>query len=136
MINMKKITGICLLLLLTACTEHKAEFENAVYSQMESDQDIKDYNIDPDTMARCVIDLTSKKMPGVISFDPQKDPYYENYAKLILIKESEDPKKTLQELQAFFGSAGEMRKAVGNYSESIMECMTNLVNKTERSVDI
>ncbi len=129
---MRRLVIVFFILLLTACGEEKKQYEQAVLAQMQDDQDIKDYNIDPETMTECVVDLTSKKMPGIVSIDPRREPYYIAYSKLISVKTSKDPRKTLQEIHEAFGSTAEVRKALNNYSSGVMECITALVSKSEK----
>ncbi len=132
---MKKLLLISFsVLFLTACTEEQKQYEQAVLQQMQADQDIKDYNIDPQTMTDCVVDLTSRKMPGIISIDPRRGPYYVGYSKLISVKTSADPKKELKEVRDLFGSSAEIRKALNNYSKGVLECMTALVSKSEEEL--
>lgn len=117
-------------ILLSGCAD-KQQYEQAVLEQMQSEKDIKDYNIDPQNMTDCVVDLTSKKMPGLFPFDPTRLMSFRNYAKMLNLTKSEDPKKTLEELRASFGSPKALAKAHANYTESMMNCMSSIVMKTE-----
>jgi len=47
---------------------------------------------------------------------------YRNYTKMLMLTNSADPKKTLEELRADFGSAKDLAEAHTNYTESLMEC--------------
>ena len=121
-------------LFLAACgIEEKNQFEQAVLEQMQADQDIKDYKIDPERMTRCVVDLTSRNMPGLFFLDPKRTPYYVGYSKLISLTQSDDPKKRLEEVKQVFGSGKEVMQAKINYSESVFECVTALVSETDGS---
>ncbi len=56
---MNKLILICAsAIFLTACADKK-QYETAVLAQMEKEQDLKDYNIDPQDMADCVVESTS-----------------------------------------------------------------------------
>lgn len=122
-------------LFLTACTEEKKQFEEAVLQRMKTDKDILDYRLDPETVTKCAVDLTSSNMPGFFSFDPRRKPYYIGYTKMLSLEQTKDPKAVLQELQTIFGSGKGVADAHRNYSESVMECMQNLVQKNEESKD-
>ena len=130
-IAMKKFLLISLsALLLTACSEEKKQFVQAVSEQMQNDQDIKDYDLDPEKMTECVVDLVTQKMPGLFPFDPRRQPYYVGYSKLISVKQSENPKQSLLEVQEAFGSKKATMQALMNYSESVMTCVTALVSES------
>jgi len=91
---MKKILLITSLLVLAGCAE-KQEYEQVLLEKMKLEKDIKDYKIDPDSMAKCVSSKTSSKMPGIFPGDPRRITAYRNYIKMITLTESADPKKNL-----------------------------------------
>jgi hypothetical protein len=122
-------------LLLTACSDEKKQFEQTVLQQMQTDKDIKDYRLDPETVTRCVVDLTSNHMPGVFSFDPRRKPFYIGYSKMLDLKKSADPKALLQELQSIFGSGKGVADAHRNYSENVMECVQSLTGKSQEDAE-
>jgi hypothetical protein len=129
---MKKILLLSIsALLLTACSEEKKQFEQAVLQRMQTDKDIKDYRLDPETVTRCVVDLTAHHMPGIFFFDPRRKPFYAGYSKMLALEQSKEPKVVLQELQSVFGSAKGVADAHRHYSESVMECVQSLVSKAE-----
>ena len=128
---MKKLLLISLsALLLPACAD-KNQYEQAVLEQMQKEQDVKDYKIPPEDMAKCVIDLTTKNMPGIFPLDPNRMTAYRNYAKMLNLTKSEDPKKTLEELRTDFGSAKDLAEAHNNYTESTMNCLSAVIMKSE-----
>ena len=129
---MKKLILISLsVLLLTGCFEEKDKFQQAVFEELKNDKDIKDYALDPDEMSRCVVDIASKYMPGYFSFDPQRQPIYAGYTKLIKLKSAEKPQSNLKELREIFGPGDAVASAQRNYSESVFACFQNLVSKTD-----
>jgi len=131
---MKKVLMILLLpLFVTACAE-KAEYEQAVLEQMEKDQDIKDYKIEPERMVECVVVTSSKDMPGLVPIDPERRQAYANYSKMLRLNSSDDPKKTLDELREAFGSPKALADAHANYAESVVECMSGLVTSEEEGM--
>lgn len=110
------------LILLSGCSE-KEQFEQAVLKDMQKDQDIKDYKIDPQNMADCVVESVGKKMPGIFVGDPERWKAYQLYTKMLGLSESKDPQKTLKELQAGFGNGRGLSEAKGRYSQSIVDCL-------------
>ncbi|MDD5410862.1 MAG: hypothetical protein PHF31_05525 [Methylobacter sp.] len=128
---MKKLLLISLsALLLPACAD-KNQYEQAVLEQMQKEQDVKDYKIPPEDMAKCVIDLTTKNMPGYFPLDPNRMTAYRNYTKMLTLTQSQDPKKTLEELRTGFGSAKDLADAHTNYTESVMNCLSAVIMKSE-----
>ena len=117
-------------LLLGGCAD-KQQYEQAVLEQMQADKDIKDYKIEPQHMTDCVVDLTTKNMPGLFPFDPARMTAYRNYTRMLTLTKSEDPKKTLEELRTNFGSPQALADAHNNYTESIMNCMTAILLESE-----
>ena len=117
-------------LLLTACAD-KDQYQQAVLEQMQKEQDIKDYKITPEYMTDCVVELSSQKMPGLFDLDPERLMAYRNYAKLLNLLKAQDPKKAMEELRTEFGSAKAVADAHANYAESLLECYTTVVSKTE-----
>ena len=126
----KLLLFFCSVALLSACAE-KIQFEQTVLEQMQKEQDVKDYHLDPQLMAECVIDMTSKKMPGLFPIEPRRKNYYIGITKLINIKESDNPGKELQEARGYFDSPKDAMQAMMNYSENIMECLAALIAGTE-----
>lgn len=122
-------------LLLAGCADKK-QYEQAVLEQMQAEKDIKDYNIEPQHMADCVVDLTSKNMPGMFPLDPARLTAYRNYTKMLTLTKSEDPKKTLEELRTSFGSPKALADAHSNYTESMMNCMNAIVMESEEEAKV
>ena len=128
---MKKLLLISLsALLLPACAD-KNQYEQAVLEQMQKEQDIKDYKITPEYMTKCVVEKTAQNMPGVFPLDPKRLTAYRNYTKMLMLTNSADPKKTLEELRTDFGSAKDLAEAHTNYTESLMECYSAVISESE-----
>jgi len=117
-------------LLLSACSD-KNEYKQAVLEQMQKETDIKDYKITPEYMTDCVVDLSSEKMPGLFDLDPERITAYRNYTKMLTLFKVDDTKKAMDELRSQFGSAKALADAHANYTESLLECYTTVVSKTE-----
>jgi len=132
---MKKLLIICAsTLLLTACAD-KEQYEQAVLTQMKTEQDIKDYNIDPEYMTECVVDLSSKDMPGAFAFDPLRFTAYQNYTKMLSMSSTpnEEKQEKLEELRSIFGSPQELTAAHANYTESVMNCVASIIMESEET---
>jgi hypothetical protein len=120
-------------LLLSACAD-KENYQNAVLAQMQNDQDVKDYKIDPEYMTKCVVDTSTKEMPGFLPFSPERLTAYRNYVKMLDLPKSQDPKKTMMELRNDFGSAKALSDAHSNYTESVVECISAISTEAEREM--
>lgn len=115
---------------LTACADKQA-YEQAVLEQMQQEQDVKDYKIDPEQMTNCVVGMTTSNMPGVFAFDPTRMTAYRNYTKMLTLNKAPDPKKTMEELRTAFGSPKELAEAHTNFMESFMECIASNISRSE-----
>ena len=131
---MNKVLMVLTVLLLVGCAE-KAEYEQAVLEQVTKEKDINDYNIPPEKMVECVVVTSSKEMPGLLPFDPERRQAYINYTKMLKLKESKDPKATIDELRSAFGSPKALAEAHANYAESMVECMSGLVTSVEETMN-
>jgi hypothetical protein len=128
---MKKILSILFsALLVTGCAE-KSDYEAAVREEMKKEQEVKDYHIDPEKMTDCVVDTTTQHMPGFVEFDPERRTAYKNYAKMLTLMKSSDPKKTLDELRKDFGSPKALADAHNNFTESMMNCYSAIMIQSE-----
>ncbi|MCK4840722.1 MAG: hypothetical protein KAT04_02430 [Methylococcales bacterium] len=128
---MKKILLLCAsTLFLTACTD-KQQYEEAVLAEMQQEKDLKDYKIDPEYMTQCVVELTTKEMPGLFAFDPYRMTAYQNYTKMITMGTVENKQQRLEELRTLFGSPQELTKAHATYTTSVMDCMASIIAKSE-----
>ena len=126
---MKKLLIISLsVLTLSACSE-KNEYQQAVLEQISNDPDIKSYHLDPETVSECIVELSSKKMPGFAPFEPIRKAAYKGYTRMISLKKSEKPAEVLKDLRESFGSAEGLADAHMNYSESYLECISTVTNR-------
>ena len=130
---MKKLSVVFVCaLLMSACAE-KEEYEKAVLAEIKRDQegDGKHYKIDPERMAKCVVDRTGQFMPGLFPLDPARRAAYRSYTKMLTLTQTKDPKKTLEELRKDFGSPKALSDAHNNFAESMMDCYAAVINETE-----
>jgi hypothetical protein len=132
----KKLLLLLCPLLLTACAD-KNQYEEAVLAQMQKEQDIKDYKIPPEDMVKCVVAQTAEKMPGLFPFDPARLTAYRNYTKMLSLDTPKDPKSTtdqkavMDQLRTDFGSPQALAEAHTNYMESVVECYSVVISKSE-----
>ncbi len=126
----KHLFIIAAVLLLPACAD-KNEYKEAVLADIKKEKDLDDYNITPEYMADCVVQLSSQNMPGFFDLDPQRMTAYRNYTKMLTMMKAADPKKAMEELRTQFGSPKALADAHANYTESMLECYTSVVSKSE-----
>jgi hypothetical protein len=136
----KKLLMIVLaVLLLPACAD-KNQYEAAILEQIQKDQQlqkdqhIKDYTVSPERLAKCVVDTSGQKMPGIFPLDPTRLTAYRHYTKMLMLSKSADPKKTMEELRTDFGSAKALAEANANFTESMLDCYAAMVSETEEDV--
>jgi len=119
---------------LPACSD-KNDYKQAVLADIKQEKDLKDYHISPETMADCVVELSSHRMPGFFDLDPERMTAYRNYAKMLTMMQAKDPKQAMEALRAEFGSPKALADAHANYNESMLECYTTVVSKSEGDED-
>lgn len=131
--TMKKLIALIAAgLLLTACTD-KNNYEQAVLEEVKKEKDLQDYKITPEHMTSCVVDLSSKNMPGIIPVDPSRMQAYRSYTKMLKLSESSDPQKYLAELRTEFGSPKALADAHSNYTQSYMDCIAAIIAESDDS---
>lgn len=128
---MKKILLLALATLTLAGCQDKEQYELAIIEQLEQDQDLKDYNIAPQDMSSCVVEFTSKKMPGIFAYDPKRLETYRSYTKMLSLSKSEHPEQVLAELRTEFGSPKGLADAHANYAESVVGCLAAIISNSE-----
>lgn len=134
---MKKLLLLALpALLLSGCSD-KNNYEAAVLADLkrEESKDPKDYKVDPEKMATCIVNTSAQNMHGLFEFDPDRLMAYRNYTKMLTLPESADPKKTMEELRNDFGSVQELTAARSNYIESQLGCLETFVASSDEKVE-
>ncbi|MCH9697856.1 MAG: hypothetical protein K0U68_07130 [Gammaproteobacteria bacterium] len=130
---MKKIIVLfSTVLLFTACSKERSEYEELLVEQFSKDQDVIDYKLDPEDMASCVADQIADDVPG-FSGSPVYENYFKGY-KLLLRPEdsSKIPERTEQAIE-LFGSKQATYKARLNLTNHTLFCMPQVREKQERS---
>ncbi|MSP27837.1 MAG: hypothetical protein EXR80_05215 [Methylococcales bacterium] len=128
----KKLLILLCALLLTACAD-KNQYEQAVLAQMQKEKDVADYKIAPEDMVSCVVAQTANKMAGVFPLDPARLTDYRNYARMLSPEAAKDPKAEMDQLRTAFGSPEALAEAHTNYTESVVECYSVVISKSEDS---
>jgi hypothetical protein len=118
--------------LLTACAD-KQQYEQVVLEQMQKEQDIKDYKLAPEDMTKCVVAQTAERMPGLFPLDPARLTAYRNYSRMLSTAVPKDPKTEMEQLRADFGSPQALTEAHANYTESLVECYSVVISKSEEA---
>jgi hypothetical protein len=118
--------------LLTACAD-KQQYEQVVLEQMQKEQDIKDYKLTPEDMTKCVVAQTAERMPGIFALDPARLTAYRNYSRMLSTAVPKDPKTEMEQLRADFGSPQALTEAHANYTESLVECYSVVISKSEEA---
>lgn len=134
---MKKLLLLSLAALLLSGCADKNNYEAAVLADVKRDEskDKKDYKVDAEKMASCIVNMSSQNMPGLFGLDPERLTAYRNYTKMLTLAESPDPKKTMEELRNEFGSVQKLTEARSNYIESQLECLASFVESSDVQVD-
>ncbi len=127
----KRVFIVLCALLLSACAD-KQNYQQAVLEEMQNEQDVKDYKLDSEYISKCIVETSTHNMPGLFAFDPERLTAYRNYTKMLTLKKSKDPKKTIMELRSDFGSAEGLADAHSNYTESVMECISAVTTEAEK----
>jgi hypothetical protein len=127
----KQLFWVMLFSVLVGGCAEKDQYEQVVLEEMQKEQDVKDYHIDPEHMAKCVIETSYHKMPGFMPFDPDRLEAYKNYTKMLTLSHSKEPQKTLEELRKDFGSPQKLAEAHSNFTESMMECFAAISHEGE-----
>lgn len=124
----KLLLVIAALLTLAACGQkEKISLEEALLTSLKNDQDLKDYNLDPQEVANCTLDAISDSLP-VMPTDPRRAQYFEAYALFLSAPSSpENAHKMIEGQKELFGSIQAARQAAMSVTDHIMTCMGLLI---------
>lgn len=115
---------------LTGCgRQEKLTLEQALLAKMEADSDLKDYKIDPQEMAACVLNEIADSLP-VMAVDTRRGAYYDAYAKFLTITTPQEAKKAIDEATPLFGTPQDARKAAFSITDHVMTCMGQFTDRT------
>jgi len=113
--------------LLTGCTsKEKTTLKEALVAKFKDDSDLKDYKLDPETIADCVVGEISNGLPGFPG-DPRRERLFEAYTHFADAKSPADAEKAVADYQQLFGSVKEARHAALSVTDHVMTCMGKAV---------
>lgn len=109
--------------LLAGCSsKEKTTLKEALLAKFKDDSDLKDYKLDPETIADCVVSEIGNALPGFAG-DPRRDQYFEAYTRFVNAKSPADAEKAVADYQHLFGSIKEARHAALSVTDHVMTCM-------------
>ena len=129
---MKKLSLLLIAFLLVGCDSGRSELEAVLAKNYSEDQDMKDYNVDPNEMAGCVAKGIASAIPGMPGA-PQRKAYFEVYTKLVQVKaDQKDPEAVLIEAAEVFGSRDAAFKAAIGITDFVLQCMGDLIEVVDQ----
>ncbi len=131
---MKKILFLILAALLIGGCSYKErnEFEEKLAARLATDEDLKDYNLDPNEVAECVTSEIAKTLPGFRG-TPARKPYWEAYASFESSRNTEEGFGAIKKAAKVFGSEKKASAAALSITEYIMHCMGKLIESSSPS---
>lgn len=121
------------LFLLAGCsTKEKNGLKEVLLEKFKDDQDLKDYHLDPENVADCVVKEITDSLPGFAG-DPRRDKFFDAYARFLSVKSNADAEKAIKDFEQLFGSAAAARGAATSMPDHIMTCMGKAIDGTDGS---
>jgi hypothetical protein len=126
----KIVLALAVALALASCNKSQQQLglKEALIAKLKDDQDLKDYKLEPEEVADCVIAQITDSVPGIPG-DPRRDRYYEAYTKFMSVQAPSDAQKTIESYQDLFGSVHDARQAAMSITDFIMECMGGAIER-------
>ncbi|HFD11264.1 MAG TPA: hypothetical protein ENJ32_02170 [Crenotrichaceae bacterium] len=131
----KTIVLFLMILLMTACSKERSEYEELLVEQFSKDQDVIDYHLDPEDMAACVTDQVADDIPGFPGSPVYAD-YFNGYKLLLRPEKPADIPKRMEKANEIFGSKQATSKARLGVTNHILFCMPQVREKNERSENL
>jgi hypothetical protein len=127
---MKILTVFVAVLLLVACGKSKEQLDlkQVLTEKFKDDSDLKDYKLNPEDIADCVVANISEEAPPVPG-DPKRNRYFESFTKFASAKSPNDLEKAVKDYQDVFGGTKEAYAAANNVTDYIMSCMGLAIEK-------
>ncbi|HYE35232.1 hypothetical protein [Methylocaldum sp.] len=125
---MKKliITFLAAFLLIGCANKEKTTLKEALLAKFKDDSDLKDYKLDPESIADCVVGEISGGLPGFAG-DPRRERFFEAYTRFANAKSPADAEKAVTDYQQIFGSVKQARQAALSITDHVMTCMGKAV---------
>lgn len=126
----KRTFLVLLVLLLSACepSQQQLGLREAVLAKLKDDPDLKDYKLEPESVADCVVKAISDEAPGITG-DPRRDLYFQAYSQLIGVKNPAEAEKAVEKYKDVFGSPQGAREAALKVTDHIMSCMGEAIEE-------
>ncbi|BBL75012.1 hypothetical protein [Methylomagnum ishizawai] len=125
----KILIAICAVSALAACsTKEQTGLKEILVDKFKDDQDLKDYKLDPEPVAECVVKEITDSLPGFAG-DPRREQYFEAYARFLSVRSPNDAEKAITDYTQLFGSAKRAREAANGVTEFVMNCMGKAIDK-------
>ena len=119
----KLLIAISTVLLLLGCSsKQQTGLREALVEKFKDDQDLKDYKLDPEEIADCMLKEITANVPGFPG-DPRRDKFFEAYARFVGVRSPSDAEKAITDYQELFGSAKKARAAANTITDHLMTCM-------------
>ncbi len=126
---MKKIIMLLsTLLLFAACSKERSDYEALLVERFSKDQDVIDYNLDPEDMADCVADQISDDIPG-FSGSPIFENYFKGYKLLLRPDDPSEIPERMKQAEEIFGSRKAMYQARLEVTNHTLFCMPQVSEK-------
>lgn len=121
---MKKLfIAMCVVVSFAGCSKkEKTGLHDVLVDRFKDDQDLKDYNLDPQDIADCVVDEIAVSLPGFAG-DPRRSQFFDAYARFLNVKSESDAEKSVREFEQLFGGAQRAREAATSITDHVMTCM-------------
>ncbi len=114
-------------ILLAGCaSKERNEFEEKLAARLALDPDLKDYNLDPNEVASCVVSEIAKTLPGFRG-TPARKPYWEAYAAFESARNTDEALSTVKQYKDVFGSEQKASAAAMEVTQYIMHCMGRMI---------
>ncbi len=125
---MKKLLILILssLLLAGCASTERGEFEEKLAARLATDPDLKDYNLNANEIAECVVSEIAKTLPGFRG-TPARKPYWEAYAAFESARNTDEALSTVKKYKDVFGSEQKASAAAMEVTQYIMFCMGKLI---------
>lgn len=125
----KLLIAFCAVVLLAACTtKEKTGLKESLVAKLKDDPDLKDYKLEPDPIADCVVREIVETLPGFAG-DPRRDKFFEAYTRFVNVKTPREAEQSITDYQELFGSAKLAREAATNITNHMMTCMGLAIEK-------
>jgi hypothetical protein len=112
--------------LLGCAQKEQAELRTVLIERFKAHEDIQAYQLDPATMADCMIDEIAMGLPGFAG-DPRRPQYFTAYARFLTVQSATEADGALAEFERLFDGKKNARMAATSIPEHEFTCMGKLI---------